>query len=106
MVICKSLKKIYIKPDRSILARTRPGSARSIRSERESNGRSENINNRQETCYYLCKAMKTTQEGKGIDSITIGNQYAFITHMDGRIQPILVGQAVGTELIKKILNRL
>ena len=68
--------------------------------------RSENIDNRQQICTFLCKALQATQEGKNIETITAGGQHVFITYTNGQIKPVKVNNTGGPELIKEILNRI
>ena len=64
------------------------------------------INDRQKICFFLCKALQSTQEGTDIETITAGGQHVFITYNDGRIKPIRINGSGGTELIKEVLNKL
>ncbi len=73
---------------------------------RKDNGRGESINNRQDICHYLCKALQATLEGKDIEAVTVGGQHVFITYKNGSIKPIRINGSSGTDLIKEILNKI
>ena len=64
------------------------------------------INDRQNICFFLCRALQSTQEGTNIETITAGGQHVFITYSDGRIKPIRINGSGGADLIKEILSKL
>lgn len=68
--------------------------------------RSETIDRRQEICFFLCMALKATQEGADIETITAGGQHVFITYVNGRIRPIRINGTTGADLIKEVLSRI